>query len=139
MKVWQDGDGLLVVGKRRRVVHEDVYQLLHVRRQVAVGQHRAFRDPGSAAGVLKRRHVLDWVDIHLRRGVRIQLQKSPEAVVRGIYALRLASKVDDDYVPDARLRQDRLRPRVDVGVDDERLGAGVLEDVLDLPLHVHRV
>ena len=110
-----------------RLEVERLADALDVRREVAVRQHRALRVPGRAGGVENGGQILGRVQRRLgdRPGGRQQIGK------RDVLQRVLG--------PDANLeretwdlgldRVDRLRKRLEV---DQRLHAGILEDVGDL-------
>ena len=103
-----------------RVLDEHVDGLLYVRDQVAVGKHRALRDPRRAPRVLQRRHVLGRIYLHVRCGVGVRREEVPEGVVSGVQAFRFVPEVHDDDGLQVRVGQHGLHPLVHGGVDDDR-------------------
>ncbi len=135
------------------------FGLQHVRDDVAMEQRRALRHTGRAAGVLQERDVVRSERDRLQRALRAGRQRVGEACrVRHFVgrdhlldvadhevrdgALREAEQVADaghDDLLQLRLVDDLFERRREVLEDDDRLGARVVQLMLELARRVQRV
>ncbi len=135
-------------------------RLQHVGDHVAMGQHRALRDAGRAAGVLQESDVV-VIDLDVRQLAEPAERKRIFEAHLVLDAIRRHELLDvtDDEIGDQRLREtehvaergrddvlDRRRMRQHFGdrrrevvEHDERAGAGVVELMLELARCVERI
>ncbi len=146
----------------RHLVGDPRLRLQQVRDQVAVREHRAFRDAGRAAGVLQEREIVARGLHRLRRAARAEREggaqpdRLRQVVVRHELLHVLQHEIDqasfrvetvgeqvaergDDDVLHLRFRQRVLQRAREVLEHDDRLRAAVLQLVREFARGVERI